>query len=172
MATKAKNPVVNIADVELTDFSNGEAFVAKLAQIGGQIGAKALGVMLTVVPAGKRAFPFHAHYANEEMFFILEGTGEYRIGDTRYKVKAGDILAAPAGDASTAHHIINTGKTEMRYLAFSTTNQPEAVEYPDSGKFLVVAGMDETRHPRSAKLSFLGRSETSLKYWDGETGET
>ena len=172
MGSDVKKPVVNINDVDLNDFGNGAAFAAKLGQIGGLIGAKALGVMLTVVPPGKRAFPFHAHYANEEMFFILEGTGQYRIGDTRHDVRAGDILAAPAGDASTAHQIINTGETEMRYLAFSTKLQPEAVEYPDSGKFGVAAGMDETGHPATARLRFLGRMDATLDYWDGETGET
>lgn len=169
--TRAK-PVANIADAQLNDFGNGEAFVARLAQIGPQIGARALGVMLTVVPPGKRAFPFHAHYANEEMFFILEGAGEYRIGDERHRVRAGDILAAPAGDAATAHQIINTSDAELRYLAFSTKIQPEAVEYPDSEKFLVIAGMDASGHPGSAKLRFLGRAEASLDYYDGETGKT
>lgn len=171
MSDDTIKPVLNIDEVELSDFGNGSAFAARLAQIGGRIGARDLGVMLTVVPPGKRAFPFHAHYANEEMFFILDGTGEYRIGEARHQVRAGDVLAAPAGDATTAHQIINTGNQELRYLAFSTRRQPEAVEYPDSGKYLVIAGMDETGHPGSARLRVVGRAETTLDYWDGETGE-
>ena len=39
------------------------------------IGAQKLGCQLHVVPAGKKAFPRHAHHVNEEMFFVLSGEG-------------------------------------------------------------------------------------------------
>jgi uncharacterized cupin superfamily protein len=96
---------------------------------------------------------------NEEMFFILEGEGEVRIGDQTYPVQKGDFIACPSGGAEAAHQIVNTSKTELRYLAVSTMQAPEIADYPDSEKFGVLSG-DGFR--------FLGRVDQSLQYWDGE----
>ena len=50
---------------------------------------------LTVVPPGKTACPFHNHRVQEEMFFILEGTGLLRFGDREYPLRPHDVIAAP-----------------------------------------------------------------------------
>jgi uncharacterized cupin superfamily protein len=167
MSALAK-PVVNIADVPLLDRGHGEKFALQWGRIGPLVGAKALGCALHVVAAGKRAFPYHAHHANEELFFILSGTGEYRYGDKTYPIKTGDFLAAPAGGPEVAHQIINTGAEEMRYLGISTMRTPDAVDYPDSGKFGVWSRPDPGGDPRNAGLRYLGRRDTTLDYWDGE----
>ncbi len=131
---------------------------ATIARFSEGIGAKKLGYNITAVPAGKRAFPAHNHHKNEEMFFILEGEGEVRIGAETFPIKKGDFIACPPGGPELAHQIINTGKSEMRYVAVSTKEAPEIAEYPDSGKFGV---MDET-------MRFIGKKDQSLNYWDGE----
>ncbi len=159
-----KPPIVNIADVELKPFPSpapgaaAERFEARMGGVGIAVGAQKLGYNITVVPPGKRAFPFHSHRANEEMFFILEGTGEVRIGDGRHPIKKGDFIACPPGGPETAHQIINTGSSEMRYLAVSTRIYPEVAEYPDSKKFGVLAD----------GLRFISRPEMSIGYWEGE----
>ena len=53
--------------------------------------------------------------------------------------KLGDIIACPPGGPETAHQILNTGNEELRYLAVSTKPSPEICDYPDSGKFGVLA---------------------------------
>jgi uncharacterized cupin superfamily protein len=126
--------------------------------VSADLGAQKLGYNVTAVPPGKRAFPFHAHRVNEEMFFVLEGSGEVRMGATRHPIKKGDFIACPAGGPETAHQIINTGTTELRYLAVSTKMSPELVEYPDSKKMGVAA--DGTR--------VLFRPDGSVGYWDDE----
>lgn len=126
--------------------------------IGSQIGAQKLGYNITVVPSGKRAFPFHNHYANEEMFFILEGEGEVRMGTEQHPIKKGDFIASPAGTGvEHAHQIINTSDAELKYLAVSTKISPELAEYPDSGKFGVLA----------ENFRFVGNAKDSLDYWEG-----
>ena len=166
MTTK---PVINMDELELMEFGHGEAFAAKLGRIGPVIGAEKLGCMLTVVEPGKRAFPFHAHHVIEEMFVILEGSGEYRVGDARHAVRKGDILAAPTGGPETAHQIINTGTETLKYLALSTMGDPDVVEYPDSDKFLVYSRLDETGRPHNAGFMKIGRrGDDSLDYWNGE----
>jgi len=161
-------PIVNIADAPLRQGGNGRQFEAKLGRIGPMIGAQKLGCQLHVVPAGKKAFPRHAHHVNEEMFFILEGKGAYRLGDATHEIRAGDVISALAGDVSTAHQIVNTGEGELRYLAFSTRLDPEVVEYPDSDKFAVASMAPPDKGLIAAKFTFIGRRQASLDYFDGE----
>ena len=52
-----------------------------------------------IVPPGKKAFPLHVHHVNE-LFVMLRGLGAYRFGDASYPIRAGDVLAAPAGNGS------------------------------------------------------------------------
>ncbi len=168
MSEARQRPVVNIADVPLRDGGNGAQFVAKLGRIGAMIGASKLGCQLHIVPAGKKAFPRHAHHANEEMFFVLAGQGTYRLGEETYPIREGDAIGAPAGDAAAAHQIVNTGASELRYLGFSTRLDPDVVEYPDSRKFSVASMVPPDKGLMSAKLSYIGRREGSLDYFDGE----
>ena len=127
-------PILNLADAELTEFASPSGkFSAKLARLGPLLGCEKLGAMLTVLEPGKAAFPFHAHHAIEELFVILEGEGTYRHGDHEHAIKAGDVIAAPAGGADTAHQVVNTGAAPLKLLAISTMDAVDIVEYPDSG---------------------------------------
>lgn len=167
MTDDVKNPVLNISDAVLSTIGEGTKFGAQACRMGPVIGAEQLGAMLTVVEPGMRAFPFHVHHRNEEMFFILEGTGEYRYGDKIYPVKSGDLIAAPAGGTDKAHQLINTGDQDLKYLSFSTMHEPEVAEYPDSGKFIVYSRTQDGTST-SADIRYLGRKENTLDYYDGE----
>ena len=166
--TVSINPVVDTGAVRLRhSFEKGAAYGAAFARLGPMIGASKLGCSLYVVPAGKAPWPRHAHHSVEEMYFVLEGAGEFRLGEERYPVKAGDLVGAPAGTAEVAHQMVNTSDAELRYLAISTMDEPDVIEYPDSDKFRVVS---RTRNgdPRTARILFHGRAADSLDYWDGE----
>lgn len=143
-------------------------FAGGMAPIGHRLGAQKLGYNLTVVPPGKRAFPFHSHRVNEEMFFVLEGAGEVRIGTETWPIRAGDVIGCPPGGPETAHQITNTGTATLRYLAVSTSQTPEICEYPDSGKFAVMhaTGMDADGKPQGFR--HVGRTADGRDYWDGE----
>jgi uncharacterized cupin superfamily protein len=160
-----EKPIINIADVPLQDFGKGEKFAAKIARIAPMVGSTGLGCMLTVVPPGKRAFPFHRHHVIHELFFVLSGTGEYRAGDKRHPLKAGDVIAAPAG--GEAHQIVNTGSDELRYLGLSTLGEVDVVDYPDSGKIAVAAGIKNADFT-TATYRGVGRI-AAADYWDGES---
>ncbi len=45
--------------------------------------AKKLGAAVDWVPPGKATCPYHFHYAQEEMFVILEGSGTLRVAGER-----------------------------------------------------------------------------------------
>jgi uncharacterized cupin superfamily protein len=167
--------IMNIDEVELQPrpaalAATGDAagrFDARLGQIGPALGAQKLGYNLTAVPPGKRAFPFHCHLANEEMFFVLEGRGEIRVGDETHSIRKGDVIACPPGGRETAHQIVNTGDQELRYLAVSTRLSPEVCEYPDSDKYAALAEVTGA----DGKPGFfrgINRPGSNLSYWDGE----
>jgi uncharacterized cupin superfamily protein len=133
-----------------------------------KLGARKLGYNITAVPPGKRAFPLHNHLVNEEMFYILQGSGELRIGTERHPLRAGDIVACPPGGPEVAHQIINTGTEELRYLCVSTRLYPEYVEYPDSGKFATIGERPPAADGSPRIFRFVGRETQSLDYWEGE----
>ena len=157
-------PIVNIDELEFGSHQHGESFDASGANASGLIGGAKLGYGVTVVPPGKRAWPFHNHHANEEMFFVLAGSGTVRIGSEQYEIRAGDFIAAPAGGQSTAHQIINTSEAELRYISVSTMLRPEIVEYPDSNKFSASA----IQPGSSTGFRQLGVVAPSVDYWQGE----
>lgn len=169
-------PIINIADVELlarpaafaATGSAAERFDARMGMVGPRIGAQKLGYNITEVPPGKRAFPFHNHRVNEEMFFVLEGSGEARIGGQTYPIRSGDIIACPPGGAESAHQIINSGSVPLRYLAVSTKLSPEIAEYPDSGKFGVLAEFPAGTDGQPQTFRFVGRAGNQVGYWEGE----
>lgn len=165
MTTK---PIVNIADLDMRQSKTGSRFAASTGRIGGVLCMKELGAQYIVVPPGKSGFPFHAHRNNEEMFVILEGEGSYRKGAETWPVKAGDVISAVAGDASTAHQLTSTGTGDLRYFAISTRNDPDICEYPDSGKFMVASGIPEGGGMMGAEFVLRGREKPLLDYWDGE----
>lgn len=168
--------ILNIADVELRHpdparAPKGDAaakYDLRHGAIAGRIGARQLGYNLTVVAPGKRSCPFHSHRAEEEMFFILDGTGELRYGETRHPLRTGDVVACPAGGPETAHQIINTGDREMRYLSVSTMAPIEICEYPDSGKFGVFEDLPDDTNTASVRFRHLARAEDARDYWEGE----
>ena len=162
-------PVVSTSETFEFDTSpeGSERFGASCRRIGQELGLDGLGCMHIVVQPGKRAFPLHNHLGNDEMFFILAGKGTYRFGDSEYSVSAGDICGAPKGGPDKAHQLVNSGDAPLEYIAISTMNDPDVVEYPDSNKFAAVAVRPGPSFFK-AHLRFIGRRQDSLDYYDGE----
>ena len=164
-----RKPILNLDEVSFEPWGHGERYAAQLGRIGPKIGAKKLGYNLTVLPPGKRAFPAHNHHVNEEMFYVIEGSGSLRVGTREYPIRAGDVIACPPGGQDSAHQIVNTSADEeLRYLSVSTMMYPEFVEYPNSKKFGVRVELGPNAQGETQWFRFLGRSEQCLEYWDGE----
>jgi len=169
-------PVINLDDVKMAPWPVGarlsgpakERYEAKMAHVGPLIGAQKLGYNITAVPPGKSAFPLHNHHVNEEMFFVLQGSGEVQIGANRFPIRPGDFIACPPGGPDKAHKIFNTGTDELRYLSVSTKQTPEIVDYPDSGKFGVLAELAPGADGKPQRFTFLGKRNESLGYWEDE----
>lgn len=163
--TEQIEPVISLSKLELERFRQGDHYESLDARVSRRLGLTQLGAAYCEVPPGKSGCPFHVHHVEDEMFFVLEGTGVYRFGDARYPIAAGDILGAPRGGPEFAHKITNTGDVPLKYLAFSSRADTEVCEYPDSGKFLV----SSRRSPgKDGRFRFIGRAGDSCDYWQGE----
>ena len=147
--------------------SEGTRFASKIIPIAPGLGAQKLGYNLTEIPPGKTAFPYHYHYVNEELFIVLEGTGKVRMPDGTHPLKAGDLVACPPG-ADWAHQFINDGNVPLKYLALSTVQDPEVVQYPDSEKYGVTVGRKPGGTPMESTFRVLAFKKDGVDYWAGE----
>lgn len=157
-------PIVNLDEItQFEDVEENGAYTSKRAMFSANIGARQLGYNLTVLPPGKVQCPFHVHHGEEEMFLILDGEGELRFGSARYPLRKHDVIACPAGGPDFAHQIINTGTTDLRYLALSNRLAIDVCEYPDSQKLAVFV-------EQNGKLALrkIFRSENVVDYYDRE----
>ena len=166
MNEKAPRPFVTLDELPLTAEARGSRFAAETCELGALLGLYRLGATLYVVPPDKTADAFHRHHAADEMFLILSGRGDYRFGEQRLSVKAGDCLGAPAG--GPAHQLINTGSEPLRYLAFSNNGAAEVIEYPDSGRIRIDVGI-KGLHREDATFKAGGRL-VPMDYLEGEDG--
>ena len=160
-------PVINVAQATTHTEESGESFAFSMTELAGALGANAIGANITRVPPGKAAFPFHHHYANEEHFFVLSGSGVLRQGADIHQVTKNDYIVNLPGGPESAHQLINTGSEDLVYLAISTAAVVEVVGYPDSAKTGV-----RTVPYGEANSRFLvpDASRNSVGYWEGEDG--
>ncbi len=70
-------------------------------------------------PAGPPRYiaPFHVHYADDEAWYVLEGTMAFRLGDQEVLAPAGSAVLAPRG---VPHTYWNPQPTAARYLLIMT----------------------------------------------------
>jgi uncharacterized cupin superfamily protein len=165
------HPIVNLDALKFErTLEHGERFSATIAPVGPRIGARKLGYNVTRVAPGKRAFPFHSHHVGEEMFFVLEGQGVLRFGSTEHAVREGDFVACPSGGPEVAHQFVNTGAADLVYIAVSSRHEADVWEYPDSGKFGAMAGVDLASGwpPKASFPSRFMRDGEDVDYWEGE----
>ena len=150
--------VANIGDLKLEHFKKADKFESHSIRIGQLLGAKDLGYSYDIVPPGKSSCPFHSHRAEEEMFFIVKGSGTLRYGDETRKIREGDVICCPTGGPETAHQILNDSDADLAYLSVSTMMPAEVCEYPDSKKVGAFGG--SFRH--------MTHTDDALDYWKDE----
>ena len=86
------------------------------------------------VPPGKSAVPYHYHLKNEEVFYILSGTGLLKSPEGEKAVAAGDFLYFPNNEKG-AHKLTNISESEtLVYADFDIMHDLEVAVYPDSDK--------------------------------------
>lgn len=107
-----------------------------------------------LAPSGPAAERFDA-----KMGFIGPRVGARKLGY--------NITAVPPGKRAFPFHN-HRANEEMRYLAVSTKLSPELVDYPDSGKFGMLAELPPGPDGKPQRFVFVGRESDSRNYWEGE----
>ena len=144
-----------------------DRYGAETAQIGQALGARKLGYNVTRIDPGKAAYPAHNHRINEEMFLVLAGEGELRIGSERRSVRKGDIIACPPGGPETAHQLRNTGSGPLEVLMVSTFQEADVIDYPDSGK-TAYGALTPGPDGKPQLVRGIARNAEQPNYWEGE----
>ncbi|QQP94991.1 cupin domain-containing protein [Lysobacter enzymogenes] len=152
----------NVHESPLKHFVRGPLYESERVRITEGTAARKLAAAFDVVPPGKRVCPYHLHYAQEEMFIVIEGSGTLRVAGELLPIKAGDVVCIPPGP-EYPHQIINTSPGVLKYLSIATTDDPEICVYPDSGKFMAEANLGGEQ-----AFEFIGRNGEGVDYWDGE----
>ena len=156
-------PNVNRPEFELGERPAG--FRAKRARIGYELGTELIGASLWEVPPGEAAYPYHYHYADEELVIVLSGQPTLRTPEGERELEEGEALRFGLG-AEGAHQIVNRSEDAVRFLAVSSHGRPDVVVYPDSDKI----GLGE-RLPRGGGLRAFFRRGDAVDYFDGEDGK-
>jgi uncharacterized cupin superfamily protein len=154
--------VVHRDQVQVTRQAHGERFEHFRRALGAASGGKKISANFVELPPGKRSWPYHAHAANEEAIFILEGEGVLRQPSGETAVRAGHYIAFPVG-LEHAHQLINRSEAPLRYLVVATVSPAEIAHYPDSGKI----GLLALAPPGLRQVGYLREAD----YWDGEETE-
>ncbi|OWQ93734.1 auxin-binding protein [Roseateles aquatilis] len=155
----------NFHEAELKPFQRPPNYDARGVRLAPGTAARKLGASYDIVEPGKCTCPYHLHFAQEEMFIVLEGHGTLRVAGELLPIKAGDVMFIPAGP-EYSHQILNTSDAPIKYLSISTMEQPEVCLYPDSGKF-----MAETERRADGGRDFEAirkAGEGDLDYWHDE----
>lgn len=115
-------------------------------------GSVRTGLRLYAVDPGQASAPFHWHTGEEELFLVLEGAGELRLGEERFDVGPGHLLGRPP-NSGVAHAFV-AGEAPLLLLGYGTRVTTDICFYPDSQKVSLGRG-------HTARLP-------QLDYWDGE----
>ncbi len=123
--------VVQPSTVEARRTDEAMTAVAR-RDIGRAGGSVTVGLKVIEIDRLRRSFPFHCHSAEEELFYVLGGSGALRLGRDEHAVRPGHVLARPAG-TGVAHEFL-AGPEGLTYLAFGDRAPSDTCFYPDSGK--------------------------------------
>ena len=155
-----------MGNIKRPQFESGErpaGFRARRARIGYELGGELVGCSLWEVPAGEAAYPYHYHYADEELIIVLAGRPTLRTEGEMRELDEGGVIRCPLGPEG-AHQIINRSPDPVTFLAISSSGRPDLVVYPDSDKL----GFGE-RLPRGGGWRGFFRGRDAVSYWEGES---
>jgi uncharacterized cupin superfamily protein len=144
--------IVN-ADAVPAKTRDGATVARSRRDLGRAAGSVRTGLKLVSVSPGKLGVPPHCHSAEEEIFVVLEGSGDLILGDEEHPIRRGHVVARPP--ATGVAHTVRAGLDGLAYLAYGTRVPNDICFYPRSGKVSLRG------------VGVIGRIE-QLDYWDGE----
>jgi uncharacterized cupin superfamily protein len=152
----------NINDALFDELREHPGFRCRRSRLSRQAGSERLGLSLWELPPGEAAYPYHHHFTEEELVLVLHGRPALRTPEGWRDLEEGEVVSFPRGE-SGGHQLVNRTQETVRFLAFSTSGEPDIVSYPDSGKL----GVFE-RLPDGGGLRALFRTQDRVDYYEGE----
>jgi uncharacterized cupin superfamily protein len=102
-----------------------------------EAGARELGGTLYELEPGSTGTKLHAHYGNEELFVVLDGSPTLRTHEGEEQLARGDVVACVRGREGT-HTFENRSQEPVLLLALSTKHRPDVAVYPETDEIAVV----------------------------------
>ena len=124
--------ILNVDDVEWEDWAPGPEYGITSCWLARPAGATLTGLNIDRIHPGKLNTVPHCHSAEEELFVVLEGDGECLLGDEDHPIRAGHVVARPAG--TRVAHAFRGGEDGMRLLVYGTRDTSDICYYPRSNK--------------------------------------
>ncbi|MGN6380008.1 MAG: cupin domain-containing protein [Gaiellales bacterium] len=153
---------VNVFGDEWDGANDRPGWQHRRLSVGRRLGAERLGATAYRIEPGQRNFPYHYHYALEELLVVLEGAPTLRDPAGERVLSPGDTVLFRRGP-SGAHQLRNDTDRPVRVLMVSSQADVEVVTYPDSDKVGASA-----RAPDGSSFRVLSPSTTDVGYCDGE----
>ena len=101
--------------------------------LGATAGATRAGLNHVTLGRGASGARHHCHALEEELFYVLEGSGTLRLGERdEYPLRAGDVVCRPPSTAVARS--ITADDDGITYLAYGTRVPGDSVYYPELGK--------------------------------------
>ncbi|HEX2085998.1 MAG TPA: cupin domain-containing protein [Solirubrobacteraceae bacterium] len=98
--------------------------------LGAAAGSRAVGLKRVRAQAGGQTSPVHAHSREEEIFFVLDGSGRLWQDGEACEIGAGDAIVHVAGGPA---HTIVAGDGAIDVLAFGERRDAEGAFLPRAG---------------------------------------
>ena len=101
-----------------------------MRSLGAAAGLVRLGINLQRLPPGTRSSWPHAESDEEEFVYVIEGEVQAWIDGTLHAMRAGDLVAFPAG-TGICHCLVNNGEREALLLVGGEANkESNRITYP------------------------------------------
>jgi uncharacterized cupin superfamily protein len=99
-------------------------------RLGDACGLTRFGVNLVTLGPGGQSALRHWHTLEDEFVYVLEGEVVLVTGAGEQVLRPGDCAGYPAGNRD-AHHFVNRGAVEARYLEIGSRVDGDNAFYPD-----------------------------------------
>jgi mannose-6-phosphate isomerase-like protein (cupin superfamily) len=88
--------------------------------------ARELGMGMVILPPGQNSSP-HRHETEQEVWYVVSGTGKARIGDEWAELRPDTIVVAPAG---VEHQLFTDGEEDLKAIWLFSPAGPETQYLP------------------------------------------
>ena len=132
-------------EVEAHDLRRGPMQLDRI-DLGEAAGSKGVGVARLKLDPGGRSSPVHVELDEEEIFFVLAGSGLSWQDEKTYEVRASDTIVHRVGWEA---HTLIAGPDGLDVLAFGERTNATASYLPRAGvvRMDVTVKVAEERHP-------------------------